>query len=466
MRKITIADRTIVLKSQSKDSALSFKEKVEIARLLESAKVDIVEFPAIENEKTDTLLLKTVCAFLKNSTMSVQTGMTVDSIEKAWNAVSSASKPRLSISLPVSAVGMEYICHKKAPKVIELISALVGKATELCKDVEFIALDATRAEEDILKTAIEAAINAGASTITVSDDDASMLPDTFVSFVKALKKNIPALSSVKLGVMCDDKNGCSAAASMMALAIGADEIKTSTGNMGIASNLTISNIVRNNGDRLGIRADLNYTEFARIISQVSNITGGKQTEAEGKGSVPDAEFNLTENDDQQTVIAAVKKLGYDLSDEDNAKVYDAFKTLAKKKPVSNKELDVIVATYTLQVTPTYTIKNYIINSGNTITSSAQITLIKGDEEKPAIAIGDGPIDAAFNAIEQILGHHYELDDFQIQSVTEGREAVGNAVVRLRSKGKLYAGKGISTDIIGASIKAYINAINKIIFEEN
>ncbi|MEE1283454.1 MAG: alpha-isopropylmalate synthase regulatory domain-containing protein, partial [Acutalibacteraceae bacterium] len=251
------------------------------------------------------------------------------------------------------------------------------------------------------------------------------------------------------------------------LAAGADEIKAACGNnMGIAPLLTVSNIVRNSGDRLGISADLNYTEFSRIISQVSNITDVKPATDVSSSAVPYSEFNLTENDDAQTVADAVKKLGYDLSEDDNAKVYEAFKDLAKKKPVSNKELDAIVATNALQVTPAYKLNNYVINSGNIIISSAQITLEKDEQEKNAIAIGDGPIDAAFNAIEQILGHHYELDDFQIQSVTEGREAVGSAIVRLRSNGKLYAGKGISTDIIGASIQAYINAINKIIFEEN
>ena len=177
------------------------------------------------------------------------------------------------------------------------------------------------------------------------------------------------------------------------------------------------------------------------------------------------------SDDDATLVCEINEHThgeecYDLSEDDHAKVYEAFKALAKKKPVSNKELDAIVATSALQVTPAYKLINYVINSGNIIISSAQITLEKDEQEKNAIAIGDGPIDAAFNAIEQILGHHYELDDFQIQSVTEGREAVGSAIVRLRSNGKLYAGKGISTDIIGASIKAYINAINKIIFEEN
>ena len=158
MNKIRISDRTILLKSQGNEATLSFKEKVEIARLLESANVDVVEFPAIENEKTDTLLLKTVCAFLKNSIMSVQVGTTPESVEATYNAIKSASKPRLSVALPVSPVGMEYTCHKKAPKMIELIKALVEKAVSLCVDVEFVALDATRAENDVLVSTIKTAI--------------------------------------------------------------------------------------------------------------------------------------------------------------------------------------------------------------------------------------------------------------------------------------------------------------------
>ena len=140
MNKIKISDRTILIKSQGNEATLSFKEKVEIARLLESANVDVVEFPAIENEKTDTLLLKTACAFLKNSIMSVQVGTTVESVELTYNSIKTASKPRLSVALPVSPVGMEYTCHKKAPKMIELIKALVEKSVSLCSDVDSLHL--------------------------------------------------------------------------------------------------------------------------------------------------------------------------------------------------------------------------------------------------------------------------------------------------------------------------------------
>ena len=467
MNKIKISDRTILIKSQGNEATLSFKEKVEIARLLESANVDVVEFPAIENEKTDTLLLKTACAFLKNSIMSVQVGTTIESVELTYNSIKSASKPRLSVALPVSPVGMEYTCHKKAPKMIELIKALVEKSVSLCDDVEFVALDATRAESDILTATIKTAIEAGAKTITICDNEASMLPDAFVNFIEETIKAIPELKDVNLGVMCEDTNGCAAASSMLAVTHGATEIKCVSNNANITSIVTVSNIIRNNGDKLDICCSLKYSEFLRIINQVAKIADGKQivSVTETTSSVPASEFNLTENDSQETVLKAVKDLGYDLSDEDSAKVFERFKSVASKKTISNKELDAIVATTALQVTPAYKLVDYVINTGNIITSSAQITLEKDGENKQAIGIGDGPIDAAFTTIEQIVGHHYELDDFQIHSVTEGREATGSALVKLRSNGKLYSGNGVSTDIIGASIRAYINAINKIIFEE-
>ena len=167
----------------------------------------------------------------------------------------------------------------------------------------------------------------------------------------------------------------------------------------------------------------------------------------------------------QTVSKAVKNLGYELSSDDLSKVYEEFCRISRKKPVGAKELDAIVASAALQVPTTYFLESYVINSGNIIPATANITMTKNGERISGLAGGDGPIDAAFLAIEQIVGHHYELDDFQIQSVTEGQEAMGSALVKLRNDGKLYSGKGISTDIIGASIRAYLNALNKIVYEE-
>ena len=147
-------------------------------------------------------------------------------------------------------------------------------------------------------------------------------------------------------------------------------------------------------------------------------------------------------------------------------MYESFKRVAAKKHfVGTKELDAIIASTAMEVPATYQIVNYVINSGNVITATANLLLSRNGEEVRGVGIGDGPIDAAFQAIEQVIGHHYELDDFQIQTVTEGRDAMGSALVKLRAGGRVYSGNGISTDIIGASIRAYISALNKIVYEE-
>ena len=147
-------------------------------------------------------------------------------------------------------------------------------------------------------------------------------------------------------------------------------------------------------------------------------------------------------------------------------MYEAFCRVAVKKNVTLKELEAIIASAAFQVPPAYRLVSYVINNGNLIGATAYIKLEKDGKEYEGLSAGDGPIDAALLAIEQIIGHHYELDDFQIQTVTEGREAMGSALVRLRSGGKLYSGNGISTDIIGSSIRAYMNALNKIKYEES
>ena len=180
----------------------------------------------------------------------------------------------------------------------------------------------------------------------------------------------------------------------------------------------------------------------------------------------DGSIVLTGHDDLSAVMKAASRLGYDLSEDDGVKVYEAFRAIAdKKEQVTAKELDAIVAAAAMQVPPSYVLDTYVITSGNTISSTAHLRLSKDGQMIEGVCIGDGPIDAAFLAIESITGRHYELDDFQIQAVTEGREAMGQAVVKLRSEGKVYSGRGISTDIVGASIRAYINALNKIVYEE-
>ncbi len=463
MRKIAVSDMTL----QKYATSLSFKEKIEAARHLDHLNVNVIHMPTIENVKTDSLFIRTVSAFIKNSTLCVEVGDSREGVEIAAAAVKSAKKARLMVRLPVSPVQMEYVCHKKAPKMLELAKELFTASVLFCDDVEFFAEDATRADKAFLASMIAAAIEAGVKTITLCDDEGVMLPDELSVFVEDIKKEIPDLAHTNIGILCKDINGMATASAVMAVKTGVSEIKCCVGIHDIPSLETFAGILCNCGDRIGVASDINYDELHRITKQIEWILGNGNvpTMREDTSYVNDENAVFDANDSAQSIASAVMKLGYDLSAEDNARVYEEFLKVAQKKTVSIKDLDAVVASVALQVPPTYELVSYVVNNGNIISSSAQITLKKDGAELSGIAIGDGPVDAAFRTIDQIVGCHYEVDDFQIQSVTEGREAVGSALVRLRNNGKLYSGKGISTDIIGASIRAYVSAVNKIIYEE-
>ena len=458
MKQIRIADTTLC----KENSHFSFKEKLEIARQLERLCVDVIELPEIINEKTDILFVRTVASFVKKSVISVAAGSTIDSIEKAAQALSNTARPSIRIELPVSPALMEYNLHKKSAKMIKYIEDCVKKAREYCDDVEFCAIDATRAEKDFLKDAVKAAVEAGATTISVCDSASSMLPDDFAEFAEKIGKK----ADVPVGVKCDNKNGLATASSILSVRNDIKIVKTAVD--GECTPLEeFATMIKNCGDTYDFASNIRYTEMHRIIKQINRIAGNVSNEnsAIAIANSDENTIHLDVKDSKDDVVVAVKMLGYDLSEEDENNVYEEFLRVAEKKNVGAKELDAIIASVALQVPASYKLVSYIINNGNIINSSAQITLEKDGAQLSGISIGDGPVDAAFLAIDQIVGHHYELDDFQIQSVTQGKEAMGSAVVKLRNGSKLYSGNGISTDIIGASIKAYLNAVNKIVYEE-
>ncbi|MBQ3136035.1 MAG: hypothetical protein IJB74_01000 [Clostridia bacterium] len=469
MERLTVSDVTLKEVSKTSEFSLSFREKIEISKLLDKVNVNVIELPAIKKEKTDVLLIKSIASCVKNSVIAVPVSLAEEDVERVAEALKNASKPRIQIVVPTSTVQMEFVCGKKPPMVLEMIDRLVKKAKEHTCDVEFVAEDATRSEPEFLSKAISTAISSGASTITLSDAAGTMLPDEISVFIDDVKASVPESENVNFGIQCIDTLGMACACSVTAVKSGVNEIKTSVLSSADAAYLdSICKVIGIHGDELGCICDVKTTELGRVSKQIEWIISSKNEKGTGLSSVADFyadDFILNEHDDITEVTKAVKMLGYDLSQEDISKVYEEFKRISGKKNVGAKELDAIVASAALQVPATYVIDSYVINSGNVITATANITLNKNGEKVNGLSIGDGPIDAAFLAIEQIVGHHYELDDFQIQSVTEGREAMGSALVKLRSNGRLYSGKGISTDIIGASIRAYLNALNKIVYEE-
>lgn len=465
MKQLVISDAT--MKQTFGDVRLNFKEKIELSKLLDKLGADVIELEGIKDPRVDSLLIKSVVAAVKNSRIAVPVElMNSDNLEQTFAALKGADSPRLQVSASTSSVQIEYLFHKKPEAMIEAIRSTVAACRALCEDVEFIAEDATRSESEFLTAAINAAIDAGASTITLCDTAGSMLPYEFADFISAQYVALPRLRELTLGVCCADTIAMADACAISAITAGAGQLRASAYTASETSLSSIAHILEAKQDSLGASSGVRANQLSKIISQIERLCQtGKAQISSGEDAQDDGVF-LTSHDTPEAVAAATVRLGYDLSEEDNGKVYAAFKQIAdRKERVGFKELDAIVASSAMQVPATYKLDTYVITSGNTISATAHIKLTKNDSSVEGVYIGDGSIDAAFQAIEKITGCHYELDDFQLQAVTEGREAMGQTVVKLRAGDKVYSGRGISTDIVGAGIQAYLSALNKIVYEE-
>ena len=461
-----IKQSDVTMKQVADGFSLSFKEKIELAKLLDKLGVAVIELEGIQNARIDSLRIKSIAAAVMNSTVAVPVQLTEESPEQVWAALQQAKRPRLQVCGAVSAVQMEYLFHKKPNAMQQAIADTVAACKALCADVEFLADDATRADPAFLANTMKTAIAAGATTVTVCDTAGSMLPGEFAQFIKGLYEAVPEMKTVNVGVACCNTLSMADACAIASAAEGVTELKAAVHPIDNASIANLAKVLSARGDSFGASSSVQITQLSRIMDRVQQICQPGKAKGASVAVHADTGVYLTAHDDAAAVMKVAGQLGYDLSEDDSMKVYEAFKRIAaKKEQVSSKELDAIIASAALQVPPTYKLDTFVITSGNTISSTAHIKLIKNDQPMEGVSIGDGPLDAAFVAIENITGCHYELDDFQLQSVTEGREAMGQTVVKLRSGGKVYSGKGISTDIVAAGIHAYLSALNKIVYEE-
>ena len=467
MNKIRISD--VTMKQTGPDISLSFREKIEMSKLLDKLGVDVIELEPIVQPKIDALRIKSVAAAVRESIVAVPVALNAESVKTTWNALKEAKKARLQVPAAVSPVQMEYLFHKKPDAMLAAIQSTITECVSLCADVEFIADDATRSDPAFLAQALSAAIAAGAKTVTVCDTAGAMLPNEFTAFIRELYANVPELKDVVLGVSCSDQLSMADSCAFAAIRYGAGEIKAAACRIDAVSLPNVAKVLSAKGEYYNAACSVRTTSMKRITDQIAWMcrTGRSETSPFDNGVREDGDgVYLTAHDDLGAVLKVAASLGYDLSEEDGASVYAAFKEIAaRREKVSARELDAIVASAAMQVPAAYTLDSFVVTAGNTISATANVRLLREGRPLSGVSLGDGPIDAAFLAIEQITGRHYELDDFQIQSVTQGREAMGQTIVKLRSSGKVYSGQGISTDIVGSGILAYINALNKIVYEE-
>ena len=345
--------------------------------------------------------------------------------------------------------------------MLEKIVELIKEAKSYCNDVEFFALDATRASEDFLLTAVKEAENNGATTVSICDNSGTSMPEDIASLVEKIKSVV----SIPVCVQVSDRINMGVASAIASIKKGVNGLKCAMVGKDVLLAGEISDAMDACGASIDAQIELKNTKIHASIDDMILKISHKAY------SVDD---NIDESkkillDEQSTladVMASAVKLGYDLSESDCGKVYKALvKVCEKRGTVGAKEFEALIASNAMQAPSTYHFETYTTTSSNVSTSMSQVTLKCDGEIISGVSAGDGPIDSAFRAIEQCIGHHYELDDFQVQSVTEDKEALGSALVRLRNNGKLYSGNGTSTDIVAASIRAYINAINKIVAEE-
>ncbi|MBQ2715820.1 MAG: hypothetical protein IJF21_03375 [Clostridia bacterium] len=462
MKKINISDITLKKLSANRAVSLLFREKSAIANCADRLGADAVELPAVKSLREDSIIYKTIAKNIHNAVLAIPGGSEADDVEAAWECIKDARSPRLQIELPVSTIQMEYSYHVKQAKMLEKIGELVSAAKALCSDVEFSAIDATRADDDFLIAAAREAEAKGADIITLCDCAGASTPDQIADMVARVK----AAVSVPVYVELSDRINMAVASAFAAVKAGADGLKCAMVGKDVLLTGEISDAVAACGTQIDAELGLNNTI---IHASIEDMVASINHEAyETEEAVSEKKKILLDSDSSMAqVSAAASLLGYELSDSDVGNVYKSLKQVCDKKgAVGAKEFEALIASSAMQAPSTYHFETYTTTSSNLSSAMTQITLKCDGEIICGVSAGDGPIDSAFRAIEQCIGHHYELDDYQVQSVTEGKEALGSALVRLRSGGKLYSGNGTSTDIVAASIRAFINALNKIVFEED
>jgi 2-isopropylmalate synthase len=500
--RVIVFDTTLRDGEQSPGMSMNLKEKVEMAKQLERLGVDVMEAGFAISSPGDFQSVKLVAETVRDCTVGSLARADTKDIDAAWEAVKGAADPRLHVFIATSSLHMKHKLKMKPQDVLAQTKAMVAYAKKYCANVQFSAEDATRSDMDFLAKIVEAAIEAGATTVNLPDTVGYATPDELEKFFKEIRKRVPALSKVVLSAHCHNDLGLAAANSLAAIRGGARQIECTVNGIGErAGNAAVEEVVMTlhvRKDYYKVETGIDTTEIVRSSGLLSRITGVKvqpnkaivgenafahESGIHQHGVLENAEtyeimtpesvglkkssFVLGKHSGKHAFGERLRVLGYDLTKEELAEAFKRFKEVAdRKKQVYDRDIEALIAKEQVQVPKTFTLDSFVINSGNAITATGVVKMTRDGRQIEKVARGDGPIDAAFNAIGKIVGRPLALDDYQLDSVSEGEDALGDARVVIRSEaGRLYAGRGLSTDVIEASIKAYINAVNKLYYEE-
>lgn len=502
-RMIKIFDTTLRDGEQSPGCSMNLKEKIEMAKQLEKMKVDIIEAGFAITSPGDFESVQTISSVVKDCTVASLSRAAEKDIDASWEALKKAADPRIHIVIATSPIHMKYKLMMEPDAVIEKSVASVKYAAKYCSNIEFSAEDATRSDLDFMARIFDAVIKAGATTVNIPDTVGYTTPEEHYEFFMKLRELCPRLDDVTISAHCHNDLGLGTANSLAAIRAGVNQIECTINGIGErAGNASMEEVVmalHTRKDLFQAETRIVTTELMRASKLLTRITGvkvqpnkaivgenafshesgihqdgvlkHKQTyeimTPESIGIVGNNNIVLGKHSGRHAFRNKIKELGYEITDEQLEQAFAKFKVVAdKKKSVYDRDIEAILAKETLQVPKTFTLESFVINSGNRITSTAVVKMSKEGKGIEKVSRGDGPIDAAFKAIEKIVGMDLSVEDYQLQSVTEGEDALGDALVKISADdGEVYAGRGLSTDVIEASIHAYINAVNKMAYEK-
>ena len=500
--KIIIFDTTLRDGEQSPGASMNLEEKIQIAQVLEDMKVDIIEagFPIASNGDFESV--SEISKQIKNSTVAGLARAKLPDIDRAWEAVKHAKSPKIHTFIATSPVHMKYKLNKSPEEVLEAVKQTVTYARNLCPNVEWSCEDAGRSDIEFLYKCIELAINCGANTINIPDTVGYTLPNEFGLIFKNVKNNVPNIDKAILSSHTHNDLGLAVANSMAAIQEGARQVECTINGLGErAGNAALEEIVmalKVKKDLMPFHTDIKTTSITKASRLVSSITGfsvqpnkaivGANAFAHEAGihqdgmlknaktyeimtpesvGLTESSLVLGKHSGKHAFNEKLKELGYDLGDNALMELFGRFKDLAdKKKEIFDEDLIALVGDRILSYNEHIKFVSLIVNAGSLEKHEATMTLEIDGTKQNIISYGNGPVDATFNAIKEITNYNFRLKLYQVHAITAGTDAQGEVTVRLEDENLTSQAKGSNPDIIVASAKAYINALNKLIFKKS
>jgi len=499
MDKVIIFDTTLRDGEQAAGGTLNINEKLEIARQLEKLGVDVIEAGFPISSPGDFEAVKLLAGEIKQPVICGLAHANPDAIDRAWEAIKEAAHPRIHVFLSASDIHLVHQLKKSREEVLRTARDMVARARSYTDDVEFSPMDASRSEPEYIYQILEAVIDAGATTVNIPDTVGYAVPDEFGDLIEGIFKKVPNAAKAIVSVHCHNDLGLAVANSLESVRRGARQVECTINGIGErAGNASLEEIVmalRTRNDFFDLTTGIDTKQIyktSRLVSELTGFTvqpnkaivGGNAFRHESgihqdgvikmsktyeimdprTVGIPSSHLVLGKLSGRHAFKERLAELGYTLTDEDFSRAFSAFKELAdKKKEVTDKDIESLVAEEQRTVSEEYHLDRVQVTCGDRGIPTAAVRLVApGGGVLEDAALGTGPIDALYKAINRLVGVPNELTEFTVKSITEGIDAMGEVLIRIESDGVTFTGRGADTDVIVASGKAYMNALNRLL----